>query len=47
MNRRKGALLALAQGKSYLHRELKAVTYHDLIIKREATGLSLTLTFDT
>ncbi len=40
-------LVPLAQGKSYLHRELKAVTYHDLIIKREATGLSLTLTFDT
>ena len=40
-------LVPLAQAEEHLHRHIKAVTYHDLQIRRDDQGLSLILTFDT
>jgi len=33
--------------RRHLHRVVKAVTYHDLHLRRDEDGLSLVLTFDT
>jgi SHS2 domain-containing protein len=40
-------LVPLAEAGDHLHRHVKAVTYHDLEIRRDEQGLSLILTFDT
>jgi SHS2 domain-containing protein len=40
-------LAPLAVARKHLHRAIKAVTYHDLQIRRDEHGLSLVLTFDT
>lgn len=40
-------LAALEEARPHLHRAVKAVTYHDLHLRRDADGLSLVLTFDT
>lgn len=40
-------LAAADQSHDLLHRDLKAVTYHDLAIRREQERLTVTLTFDT
>lgn len=40
-------LAPLEVARRHLHRVVKAVTYHDLHLRRDADGLSLVLTFDT
>jgi len=40
-------LAPLEVARRHLHRNIKAVTYHDLEIRRDREGLSLVLTFDT
>jgi SHS2 domain-containing protein len=40
-------LVPLAEAADHLHRHVKAVTYHDLQMRRDDQGLSLILTFDT
>ena len=40
-------LAAEGTGRELLHRAIKAVTYHDLVLRPEAGGLTVTLTFDT
>ena len=40
-------LVPLEKAREHVHRALKAVTYHDLHLRRDDQGLSLVLTFDT
>ena len=40
-------LVGLDEAGDHLHRAIKAVTYHDLQIRKDREGLNLVLTFDT
>ena len=40
-------LVPLSEAGDHLHRHVKAVTYHDLQLRRDDQGLSLILTLDT
>lgn len=43
----RAGLASLAKAREHLHRHVKAVTYHDLRIRRGPEGLSMVVTFDT
>ncbi len=43
----RAGLVPLSVAGPHLHRLIKAVTYHDLELRRDPQGLSLVLTFDT
>ncbi len=45
--RLRAGLVPLEDARQHLHRAIKAVTYHDLELRRDDEGLSLVLTFDT
>ena len=40
-------VLPLPQARGYLHRHIKAVTYHNLALRPACGGLGVTITFDT